>query len=63
MSGGGGKAGVSTGGCPKEASFEDGWHQESVPTVPTYTNQSDVLTVPVFVEILSSSASTVYRMF
>lgn len=58
-----GKAAVSTGGCPKEASFEDRRDQESIPTVPVYTNQADILIVPVFVEILSSPTSTVHRMF
>ena len=58
-----GKAAVSTGGCPKEVSFEDRRDQESTPTVPIYTDQSDLLMVPVFAEILSSSTSTAHRMF
>lgn len=58
-----GTAVVSTRGCPKEASFEDRRDQESIPTVPIYTDQSDLLMVPVFAEILSSSISTAHRMF
>ena len=64
MSGGdGGTLGCLLEAAPRRQALKTAEIKNSVPTVLTYTNRSDILTVPAFVEILSSSASTIYRMF